>query len=106
MEYHYRTHASLTPFFLPGALCFLLDNRTPAKGTAAVQHSIVLEPREEIPFVLNAMRNTAPGKLVMLMYPPKYVNVRLVESNLSDLSSSDSLHPTEKIVPIPQWGNV
>ena len=48
------------------------------------------------------MSDAAPGKFIMLKFPPKYVNVRLTESQLSP---SDSLHKTEIIVPIPHWGS-
>jgi hypothetical protein len=106
IEHLYRTHPALTSFFLPGAPCFCLDNWNPGKGlfngTAAVQHSLILDPREDREILFKAMSDAAPGKFIMLKFPPKYVNVRLTESQLSP---SDSLHKTEIIVPIPHWGS-
>ena len=106
IEHLYRTHPALTSFFLPGAPCFCLDNWNPGKGlfngTSAVHHSLILDPREDRDILSDAIRDAAPGKIIILTYPPKYVNVRLTESNLS---TSDSLHTTEVVVPIPQWGS-
>ena len=105
LEHLYRTHPALTSFFLPGAPCFCLDNWNPGKGlfngTSAVQHSLVLDPREDLQVLDAAIRSAMPGKFVMLEYPPKYINVRLPETSLSQ---ADSLDPNDIIVPIPQWG--
>ena len=106
IEHLYRTHPALTSFFLPGAPCFCLDNWNPAKGlfngTAAVQHSLVLDPREDVQALYASISAGSPGKFVMLSYPPKYVNVRLSDSHLS---RSDSLDAHDIIVPIPQWAS-
>ena len=105
LEHLYRTHPALTSFFLPGAPCFCLDNWNPGKGlfngTSAVQHSLILDPREDVQVLDAAISKAMPGKFVMLQYPPKYINVRLPET---PLSSADSLDPKDIIVPIPQWG--
>ena len=106
IEHLYRTHPALTSFFLPGSPCFCLDNWNPGKGlfngTAAVQHSIILDPRENRDTLDEAIHAAEPGKIVMLQYPPKYVNVRLTETQLP---SSESLDRAHIIVPIPQWGS-
>lgn len=106
IEHLYRTHPPLTSFFLPGAPCFLLDNWNPGKGlfngTPAVQHSIVLDPRENREDLQDRIKHSQPGKFVMLQYPPIYVNVSLKETTLS---KNDSLDPIHTIVPIPQWSS-
>jgi hypothetical protein len=85
---------------------FVSTTKNPGKGlfngTAAVQHSLILVPREDREVLFEAMSAAPPGKIMMLKFPPKYVKARLTESQLL---TSGSLHRTEIIVPIPHWGS-
>jgi hypothetical protein len=105
-ELLYATHQALTGKYVPGMPGTCLDNVNPRKGisngTRIIEHSITLDPREDLDSLLQRIRRAKPAESIALLYPPISVNVEIVNADLSKFGPGDTLVPGRAVVPIFQ----
>ena len=111
-EHLYSSKPALTSNFVPGALAYITDNLSTAKGivngTPCKLHSLTPHPDEDTerinrdrPPLAEAINAAQPGDMVELLLPPLSVNVELLSQASQYFTLEDSLVPGSFIVPIP-----
>jgi hypothetical protein len=97
-------HQALTGKYVPGMPGTWLDNVNQRKGisngTRIIEHSITLDPRQDLDSLLQRIRRAKPAKKIALLYPPISVNVEIVNADLSNFGPGDTLVQGRAVVPI------
>ena len=100
----YATHPSLSGFFVPGAPAYGKTNLNTQvglfNGARMKLYSLSLDKNENKQSLIQKLRSTRPGEVVVLDYPPFSVQVEITDAPPDTFTRNDTLLPGRYVVPL------